>query len=218
MGRGLLLVAAGTLVVGANGSAAASQPTVAQIQAAVAGDSDSFILANSFGFGGKPPGDGWIDLETGAGRWVSANGKTVSIETVTPEPHDPALVTVKETTIDYTARQWYQTSRVEPAKMARPRIVDPLAASVKKFRLLGVQKVDGREAYHLRSTYTFQDDERVDVWYSTDQPYLIRWTRTTKQGTVGERVDNRWLQRTRANLALTTATIPSGFKQVFVSP
>ncbi len=80
--------------------------------------------------------------------------------------------------------------------------------------------MDGRQTYHLRSTYSpYSENEtaRSDVWLSTDQDYLIRLTRTTRGGNVIQRVDNRWLPRTAANLALLTTAIPSGFKQVFVS-
>jgi hypothetical protein len=93
-------------------------------------------------------------------------------------------------------------------------VVDPLAASPRQFRLLGIEDVDGRQTYHLRSTYFYPGNLREDVWFSTDQAYMIRLTRTAGDGSVVSRIDNRWLPRTPADLALTTAAIPSGFKEL----
>ena len=84
-----------------------------------------------------------------------------------------------------------------------------------KFRLLGVERLDGRETYHLRSAYF--GNERLDVWFSTDQDYLVRIVRTKTGGKIIQRIDNHWLPRTSANLALLTTAIPSGFKQVAIS-
>jgi hypothetical protein len=219
--RMLVVVAGATAAIGLNVSGPASQPTVAQIKADIVGHSDNFVLANSYGSNGNDPGHGWIDLETGAGRWLSSNGKVLTFRTVTPKPHDPTQVIVSDTTIDYSTRTWNRTSRQEPTKTARPVVVDPLTSSPEgvRFSLIGVEQVDGRQAYHLRSTYTpSQPNTRIHAWFSTDQAYLVRLTRTTKDGTVVQRIDNRWLPRTRAELALLKATIPKGFKQVFVSP
>jgi hypothetical protein len=85
-------------------------------------------------------------------------------------------------------------------------------------RFLAVEEVDGRQTYHLRSTY-FRDGygepiARLDFWFSTDQDYLIRLIRTTKAGKIVQSVNNRWLPRTPPALALTTAPIPTGFKRV----
>jgi hypothetical protein len=205
------------------GSAAAQGPTVAQIKAAIATHSDDFVLANAYGYDshGHALGHGWIDVKTGAGRWVA--GKHVSLRSVQPDTHDPTGVVVTDTNIDYTTRTWNRTKRVESVKIVRPHIVDPLTAAAEgvQFRLLGVENVNGRQTYHLRSTYyPYSGDAgaRWDVWFSTDQDYLIRFTRTTRDGRVVQRIDNRWLPRTTANLALLTTAIPSGFKQVSVSP
>jgi hypothetical protein len=223
MVRRVVLAAAASAALGVTGSAAASGPTVAQIKAAIATHSDNFVLANSFTTGGHAPGRGWIDVKTGSGRWVSATGKLLELQSVAPDPHDPTRVVVADTNIDYATRTWYRTKREESAKTAHPRIVDPLATAPKgvQFRLLGVEGVDGRQTYHLRSTYfpyVGHGGARLDIWFSTDQDYLIRFTHTTRGGNVIQRIDNRWLPRTSANLALLTMAIPSGFKQVFVSP
>jgi hypothetical protein len=80
--------------------------------------------------------------------------------------------------------------------------------------------VDGQQTYHLRSTYIPKEPNepaRLDVWFSTNRDYLIRYTRTTRGGKVVQRVDNHWLPRTPANLALLTTAIPSSFKQVSAS-
>ena len=204
-------------------SAAASGPTVAQIKAAIAKHSDNFVLANAFAAGGHAPGHGWIDVKTGAGRWVSATGKLLELQSVTPDPHDPSRVVVADTFIDYATRTWYRTKREELATTARPKVIDPLVTAPPgvQFRLLGVDRVDGRQTYHLRSTYfpyLGNKPARLDVWFSIDQDYLIRFTHTTRAGNVVQRIDNRWLPRTSANLALLTMALPSGFKQVFVSP
>jgi hypothetical protein len=53
-------------VIGVNSSAAATEPTVAQINAAIVAHSNNFVLANSYGLIGHAPGHGWIDAETGA--------------------------------------------------------------------------------------------------------------------------------------------------------
>ena len=137
----VVLAAAASAAVSVIGSAAVAGPTVAQIKAAIATHSDNFVLANSFASGGHAPGHGWIDVKTGAGRWVSANGKLVSLESVTPDPHNPNLEVVANTNIDYTTRTWYRTTRKESTKTARPRIVDPLATAPQgvKFRFLGVE-------------------------------------------------------------------------------
>ncbi len=217
--RSVVLAAAASAAVGVSGSAAASTPTVAQINAVIATHSDNFVLANAFANGGHAPGHGWLNLKVGGGRWVSANGKLVTLESVALDPRDPALADVTETEINYTTRTWSRTKRQEPEKIARPTIVDPLAVTSPgvQFRLLGVESVDGRHTYHLRSTYFLDSPNetvRLDVWFSTDQDYLIRYTRTTRAGNVISSVDNRWLPRTKANLALLTTAIPSGFKQV----
>jgi hypothetical protein len=221
--RRVVLAAVASAAFSVVDSAAASEPTVAQIKAAIATHSDNFVLANSFASGGHAPGHGWIDVKTGAGRWVSASGKLLELQTVAPDPHDPARVVVADTSIDYATRTWYRTKREESATTARPKVVDPLVTALPgvQFRLLGVDRVDGRQTYHLRSTYfpyLAYKAARLDVWFSTDQDYLIRFTHTTRAGNVIQRIDNRWLPRTSANLALLTMAIPSGFKQVFVSP
>jgi hypothetical protein len=220
MVRRVVLAAVASAALGVIGSASASGPTLAQIKAAIATHSDNFVLANSFTRGGHAPGHGWIDVKTGAGRWVSATGKLLELRSVAPDPHDPALVVVTDTYIDYATRTWYRAKRDESTKTARPKIVDPLATAPKgvEFRLLGEESVDGRQTYHLRSTYFPELGVRLDIWFSTDQYYLIRFTHTTRDGKVIQRIDNRWLPRTSANLALLTMAIPSGFKQVFVSP
>ena len=217
-----MIAAVASAAVGVIGSAAASEPTVAQIKADIARHSDNFVLANSYTFNGKAPGHGWLNLKNGGGRWVSANGKLVSLESVALDPRDPALADVTETRIDYTTRTWSRTKSQEPTKIAHIRIIDPLVTGQPgvQFRLLGVENVDGRQTHHLRSTYfphLGNEPTRLDIWFSTDQDYLIRYTRTTKGGNVVQRVDNRWLPRTPATLALLTTAIPSGFKQVSVS-
>ena len=220
MPRSVVLAAAASAAVGVIASAAPSGPTVAEIESAITKHSDNFVLANAYAYGGHAPGHGWIDVKTGAGRWVSANGKLVSLESVAPDPHHPALVVVADTNINYTTGTWYRTKREESATTARPRIVDPLADASQgvQFRLLGVERVDGQQTYHLRSTYFLYyggpETARLDIWFSTDQDYFIRLTRTTRSGNVIQRVDNHWLPRTPANLALLTTPIPSGFKQV----
>jgi hypothetical protein len=196
---------------------------VAQIKAEIASHSDNFVLANAYAYDGAAPGHGWIDVKTGSGRWVSANGKLVTLESVTPDLQNRALVAVTETTINFVARTWSRTRREEPAKMVHPAIVDPLTATTQDahFSLLGVERVDGTQTYHLRSTYSIPSPDgtvRLDVWFSTDRDYLIRYTRTTRTGRVVSSVDNHWLPRTATNLALLTKTLPSGFRQVFVSP
>ena len=218
--RALVLVVGAAAVVGVNGSADASssRPTVAQVKAAIATHSDDFILANSYARDAYS-GHGWIDLKTGAGRWK--DGDVVYLQTVTPRPHDSTVVNVTYTTIDYAAHTWSRTNREESAQMAPPTIGDPLdALPESQFRLLGVDVADGRPAYHFRSSYTpymGSVSARLDVWFSTDQSYLIRYTWTTRGGSVIQRIDNWWLPRTRANLALLNATIPRRFKQVFVA-
>ena len=223
MVRRVVLAAAASAALGVIGSAAASGPTVAQIKAAIAMHSDNFVLANSFTTGGHAPGRGWIDLKTGAGRWVSATGKLLELQSVAPDAHDSTLVVVTDTYVNYTNRTWYRTKREESTKIARPRVIDPLVTALPgvQFRLLGVDRVEGQQTYHLRSTYfpyLAYKAARLDVWFSTDQDYLIRFTHTTKGGNVIQRIDNRWLPRTSANLALLTMAIPKGFKQEFVSP
>jgi hypothetical protein len=221
--RNAVLAAAAAAAVGVTGSAAASRPTVAQIKAAIATQSDNFVLANAYSFGGAAPGHGWLNLKIGGGRWVSANGKLVTLQSVTRDPRDPALADVTETEINYTTRTWSRTKRQEPAKITHFHGIDPLATGQQgvQFRLLGVESVDGEQTYHLRSTYfPYSGNEMasLDVWLKTDRYYLIRLIRTTRGGKVIQRVDNHWLPRTSANLALLRSAIPSGFKQVSVSP
>jgi hypothetical protein len=217
--RWIVLVAAASAAVGVVSSAAASSgPTVAQIKAAVATHSNNFVLANAYAYGGQAPGHGWIDVTTGGGRWVSANGKSVILTSVSPAPHDPTLVVVADTNINYTTRTWYRTQLEEPARIFAPSsIANPTAAISQGVQFLGVERVDGRQTYHLRSTQFVDSPNgpaRVDIWLSTNQDYVIRQTRTTRAGNVIQRIDNYWLPRTSANLALATMAIPSGFKQV----
>ena len=73
--RSVVLLATASTALGVIGSAAASGPTVAQIQAVIAKHSDDFVLANSYGDRRHAPGHGWIDVKTGVGRWVSGIGK-----------------------------------------------------------------------------------------------------------------------------------------------
>jgi hypothetical protein len=218
----MIVVAAGAVgLVWVNGSAAAEKPTVAQIKAAIAKHSDDFVLANAYAYGGQAPGHGWIDVKTGAGRWVSANAKRVTLVSVRPAAHDPMRVVVTDTSINYATRTWSRAKHEERA--TRPHIVDPLTATSRgvRFNLLGVESVDGQETYHLRSSYFPYSGSvaaRADVWFSTNEDYLIRYTRSTRGGKLISRVDNRWLPRTAANLALLTARVPNGFRRVFSSP
>jgi hypothetical protein len=216
----MVLVAAMSAAVGVSGSAAATRPTVPQIEAVIATHSDNFVLANAYTSDGHAPGHGWLNLKYGGGRWVSANGKLVTLESVARDPRDPALADVTETDINYTTRTWSRTRRQEPTRLARPQIIDPLGQPGVRFRLLGVENVDGRQTYHLRSTYYpyANGSARSDVWLSTDHDYFIRGTHTTRGGKVIQRIDNHWLPRTPANLALLTTAIPSSFKQVSASP
>jgi hypothetical protein len=221
--RTVVLAAAVAAAVGATSSAAASAPTVAQIETAIAKHSKNFVLANAFTYGGHTPGHGWLNLKYGGGRWVSPNGKIVTLESVAIDPRDPSLADVTETKINYATRTWSRTKRQYPTKFVRSQVIDPLAARSpgEQFRLLGVEDVDGRQTYHLRSTYfPYADNEttRSDGWVSTDQDYFIRGTLTTKGGKVIQRVDNHWLPRTSANLALLTTAIPGSFKKVSASP
>ncbi|HTD58440.1 MAG TPA: hypothetical protein VK672_06050, partial [Solirubrobacteraceae bacterium] len=91
MFRRVVLAAAASAALAVIGSAAASGPTVAQIEAAIAKQSDNFVLANAFAHDGHAPGHGWLNLKVGGGRWVSANGKLVTLEAVALDPRDPAL-------------------------------------------------------------------------------------------------------------------------------
>jgi hypothetical protein len=212
-----ILVAAASVALGVMGSTAASRPTVAHIKAEIAKHRDNFVLANAYSYDGQPPGHGWLNLKYGGGRWVSSNGKLVTLESVKRDPRDPALSDVTETTIDYTTGTWSRTKSQRPTKFAHPEVIDPLGQAGAQFRLIGVERVDGRQTYHFRSTYfPYRGNEsaRADVWLSTDRYYFIRGTHTTKRGEVIQRVDNHWLPRTPANLALLTTAIPSGFKQV----
>ncbi|HWB23183.1 MAG TPA: hypothetical protein VG652_09875 [Gaiellaceae bacterium] len=216
-----LILAAVAFAFGASGSAATSGPTIAQIKVAIAKHSDNFVLANAYASNGRAVAHGWLNLKDGGGRWVSPNGKVVTIESVTPDPNDPALSDVATTTINYTAKTWTLTKRQEPTNFAHSRVIDPLVTGQPgvQFRLVGVENVDGRQTYHFRSTYFpwIAESARADVWLSTDQDYFIRGTHTTRAGKVIQRVDNHWLPRTPANLALLTTAIPSGFKQVSAS-
>jgi hypothetical protein len=215
----VVFVAAASAAIG--GAAAAPGPTVAQIKVAIAKHSDNFVLANSYAFNGQAPGHGWLNLKDGGGRWVSANGKQVTLESVALDPRDPSLADVTETTINYTTRTWSRTKSQEPSKIVHFHIIDPLVTGQTgvRFTLLGVENVDGQQTYHLRSSYFpyRTGPARLDVWFSTDQDYFIRGTHTTRGGKVIERVDNHWLPRTPANLALLTTPIPSGFKQISAS-
>jgi hypothetical protein len=75
---------------------------------------------------------------------------------VTVEPHDPIQMIVTETTINYRHDTWYRTSREGSAKIAHFTIIDPLVGSAgMRFKLLGVEPVDGRQAYHWRSRYAY---------------------------------------------------------------
>lgn len=213
----MCLVAAASATLGVTGSALASRPTVAQIKAEVAKHSDNFVLANAYSYNGQPPGHGWLNLKYGGGRWVSSNGKLVTLESVKLDPRDPALSDVTETTINYTTRTWSRTKSQHPTKFAHPGVIDPLGQAGMRFRFIGVERVDGRQTYHFRSAYfVYRGNElaRSDVWLSTDQYYFIRGTHTTKGGEVIQRVDNHWLPRTLANLALLTTVIPSSFRQI----
>jgi hypothetical protein len=221
--RSVVLAAAAFAVFGVGGSAATSTPTLAQIKLAIAKHSGNFVLANAYAFNGRALAHGWLNLKDGGGRWVSPNGKVVTLESVTLDPRDPALSDVSKTTINYTTRTWSRSKSQEPTKVARSPVIDPLVTGQPgvQFRLLGVENVDGRQTYHFRSTsyfpYLLSEPTRADVWLSTDQDYFIRGTHTTKGGNVIQRIDNHWLPRTRANLALLTTAIPSGFRQISAS-
>ena len=120
MFRKVALAAAAAASVGVIGTADASGPTVAQIKAEIAKHRDNFVLANTFSQNGLPPGHGWLNLQYGGGRWVSANGRLVTLESVKLDPRDPALSDVTETTINYAARTWSRTKSQRPTKLAHP--------------------------------------------------------------------------------------------------
>jgi hypothetical protein len=98
--RGVSFAAAASAAIGMCGAAAASGPTVAQVKAAMAKQSNNFVLANSYARNGQAPGHGWLNLKYGGGRWVSATGKLVTLESVALDPRDPALADVTETDIN----------------------------------------------------------------------------------------------------------------------
>jgi hypothetical protein len=125
--RPVVLAVGSLAVVCASGSAAAQGPTVAQIKAAIvaqikaaiATHSNEFILANAYAHDGVAPGHGWIDVKTGAGRWVSADGKRVTLRSVAADPHDRALVVLTQSDIDFATRTWSRTTFDEPAGFRR---------------------------------------------------------------------------------------------------
>ena len=89
-------------------------------------------------------------------------------------PCDPSRVVVSRDEHQLSQPNLVSQQACGSSEHGSSEIVDPLTAASGgvKFRLLGVETADGRPTYHLRSTYF--GNERTDVWFSTDQDYLIR--------------------------------------------
>jgi hypothetical protein len=166
--------------------------------------------------------DNWFDPDTGyLTAYTYENGALWWVDRY-PVPVDGTL-----TSVDYRQHTWYS----EPAQAFPPNTAtsgkagEPLLDTVagvkaavnrKDIQVVGHQRIDGRDATHLRFTVK-RDDETItgDAWFDSETYVPLRSATTygtPATGTVTE--TTTFLPRTAANVAKTTPTPPAGFRRV----
>jgi hypothetical protein len=162
--------------------------------------------------------DNWYDPDTGYNTAYTYDNGQLTSATRYPIP-----ISGTETDINYRTRTWYaepadkmQVSNSPTGKLGEPRLdtVAGVKAAVQRsdIQIVGHQRMDGRDATHLRFSIT-PDGEKItgDVWFDSETYVPLRSTMSYGDAITGT---TSFLPRTAANVAKTKLPVPDGFRQV----
>ncbi|MGA8116911.1 MAG: hypothetical protein WCA46_25025 [Actinocatenispora sp.] len=165
--------------------------------------------------------DNWFDPETGyITCYVHMNGELTSVSRF------PQKKRGTDTSVHFPTRTWMvehvaarQLPKITVGKVGEPLLdsVAGIRAAVERpdIRIVGHQRIHGRDATHLRFSVT-KGAETVtgDAWFDSTTYVPLRATTSYGSGPGSLAITTRFLPRTAVNLARTKLRIPAGFHQV----